>query len=131
MARPISCWPGCFKGINRFCRAVLYPIGGFGAFYPTSAYPPDYLYDSYHLRYACWGTFWRKGVGRALFTGLPYFAVYWAWEIFGGWGNAEGLGEPWAGHNRKNSPNSDPFELEVICQIATLDPSSNCFNQTF
>jgi len=47
------------------------------------------LYAGNHLRYACRGALWRKGVGRALFTGVPYFAVYWAGEIFAGWGYAE------------------------------------------
>jgi len=109
----------------------LYPVCGCRSFYPASFTTTHYLYAGNHLRYACRGALWRKGVGRALFTGVPYFAVYWAGEIFAGWGYAEGIGEPWACHNRENSPNSDPFELEVICQITTLDHNSNCFNQTF
>jgi hypothetical protein len=49
------------------------------------------LYGGNHLRNPCRGTFWRKGVGRALFTGLPYFIVYRAGEVFAGWGYAEGV----------------------------------------
>jgi hypothetical protein len=69
----------------------LYPVGGFGAFYPIGAYTAYYLYAGNHFRYACRRSFWRKGAGRALFTGVPYFAVYWAGEVFGGWGYAEGV----------------------------------------